>query len=317
VLRRYVHGPGEDDPILWYEGPGLASRRSLQIDSQGSIVSIADAAGNALAMDAYDEYGIPNAGNIGRFQYTGQAWLPDLGMYYYKARIYSPTLGRFMQTDPIGYRDQINLYAYVANDPINFADPTGQRRLNAYEEAMVANVFVGMPLDLINIYPYAPARSFTAHPRTIWMNNRDYSADYTLESDIGKLNTFWHELYHVFEIATGITTWNRLAANQRNAGFGTDIYRWDPKKSFMHQNPEARAQYFGDCMTGKGSCGALSGFKVQGDNYTITFSHGAFHMDYTFEVTGTRIKQHASVNVAGQKTTQSSDNKPKDEEEEQ
>jgi RHS repeat-associated protein len=43
----------------------------------------------------------PGAGNAGRFQYTGQVWLAELGMYYYKARIYSPTLGRFMQTDPM------------------------------------------------------------------------------------------------------------------------------------------------------------------------------------------------------------------------
>jgi RHS repeat-associated protein len=46
---------------------------------------------------------------VGLFQYTGQVWLPELGVYSYKARMYDPDLGRFLQPDPIGYGDGIGL----------------------------------------------------------------------------------------------------------------------------------------------------------------------------------------------------------------
>jgi RHS repeat-associated protein len=125
LLRRYVHGPGTDQPLVQYEGSGTADRRFLHADERRSAIAVTDGSGNLIASNGYDEYGIPNSGNYGRFQYTGQAWLPELGMYYYKARIYSPTLGRFLQTDPIGYTDGLNWYNYVGSDPINRTDPLG------------------------------------------------------------------------------------------------------------------------------------------------------------------------------------------------
>ena len=127
VLRRYVHGPGVDEPLAWYEGAAVTSttRRYMHADHQGSIVAVASNAGARLQTNKYDPYGVPGASQTTPFQYTGQTWLPDQKLHYYKARIYSPSLGRFLQNDPIGYSDDLNLYAYTYNDPIGRTDPTG------------------------------------------------------------------------------------------------------------------------------------------------------------------------------------------------
>lgn len=95
----------------------------LIADHLGSV--IAENGATAASQYRYGPYGEPSSWTGSRFRYTGQIALPEAQLYHYKARVYDPVLGRFLQTDPIGYQDDLNLYAYVGSDPLVRSDPSG------------------------------------------------------------------------------------------------------------------------------------------------------------------------------------------------
>jgi RHS repeat-associated protein len=68
-----------------------------------------------------------------RYKYTGREAETDLGLYYYRARFYDPTLGRFISQDPLGFAGgDINLYRYLVNNPLTATDPFGLEGVIAY-----------------------------------------------------------------------------------------------------------------------------------------------------------------------------------------
>ena len=69
LLRRYVFGPGTDEPLVWYEGVGSGDRRWIHTDERGLVLAVTNSVGGKLATNSYDEFGVPAAANMGRFAY--------------------------------------------------------------------------------------------------------------------------------------------------------------------------------------------------------------------------------------------------------
>ncbi len=134
VIQNYVNGPRIDEIIRKTDSSGTVYYHA---DALGSVVALTDHIGDVVERYTYDVFGTPTVFDSSltiltsslqnnRFLFTGREWIGELGLYDYRNRIYSPTLGRFLQTDPIRFSaGDANLYRYVLNGPGLWRDPLG------------------------------------------------------------------------------------------------------------------------------------------------------------------------------------------------
>ena len=134
LQRKYVYGPSIDEPVRMSSSGTNYYFHAVALDS---ITEITDATGGLVEQYRYDAYGAPtiydsngsplSASAISnRLLFTGRDRDPDTGLYNFRYRYYSPTLGRFAQPDPIRlHGGSLNLYGYVWNNPLVYLDPFG------------------------------------------------------------------------------------------------------------------------------------------------------------------------------------------------
>ena len=140
LVAFYIHGPGIDTPLAMMRDrnlDGIIKNDEVFVytrDHQSSVREITDLNGVVVQRYDYTAYGettVELNGEVGDhlienpYGYTGRVHDRETGFYFYRARYYSPSLGRFLSPDPIGFEGGNNFYIYVGNNPINLTDPFG------------------------------------------------------------------------------------------------------------------------------------------------------------------------------------------------
>ena len=126
VTANLLTGLGIDEVFSRTDSGGTSS---LLTDALGNTVALTDSTGAVQRQYTYEPFGNTTAtgpASSSAYQYTGRE-NDGTGLYYYRARYYSPKLQRFISEDPAWLSsDDFNPYEYVYNNPTNLTDPSGE-----------------------------------------------------------------------------------------------------------------------------------------------------------------------------------------------
>jgi RHS repeat-associated protein len=170
TVASYTQGAGIDEPLAMRRGGYIGYYNA---DGLGSITSLTNASAQIVATYAYDSFGNTTATEefSNPYRYTGREQDPETGLYYYRARYYDPTIGRFISEDPMQFGGSgTNFYAYVRNSSINLTDPLGL----CDKKPSCLQVFWNAFKDAMN--PFGPSLSSLSDPLAAYLSAQQWNA---------------------------------------------------------------------------------------------------------------------------------------------
>lgn len=267
----------------------LSMDRGLQTyyfhqNASSSVVAVTDSLGNVVERYGYDAYGQPTVsdglGNVltnswgtsrsgigNPWLFTGRQFDQESGLYYYRARYYDSWKGRFLQRDPEGYADRMNLYEYTRGNPLNYVDPFGATEFKVWT----------------NWYGYAYAGRSNWGIKQ-WQFKRFVQAKFIYDLDITKVKlelagpgseNIWNPSS---EIWTKTASW----------------WGWGNYDKFSAKAEGWRVRKI-DCAQKR--CGVEVGYKGQIDSGSITITHAAPVIKIGGKVGGDEGKPGAEVGI--------------------